>query len=271
MSKTILITGSSTGIGKATAKHFQAKGWNVIATMRSPDKETELGELDNVLVTRLDVQDQGSIDAAVAAGIEKFGKIDVLVNNAGYGAYGLLEATSIEKVQRQLDVNVVGLLRVTKALIPHMRKNKDGMIVNVSSIGGKMTFPLGTLYHGSKFAVEGMSEAMHWELAPLGIKVKIIEPGGVKTDFGSRSFDFTNDESLTEYQPMVAKLMQAMGALGASSTEASVPAEVIFNAVNDGTDTMRYTSGPDAEQFMAARKAADDATFFAGVKQQMGL
>ncbi len=119
MDKTILITGASSGIGKTTARFFHDKGWNVVATMRSPDKEKDLSQLDNVLVVGLDVLDSASIAAAVEAGIERFGKIDVLLNNAGYGAYGLLEATPMEKIRRQFDVNVIGLLETTKAVLPH--------------------------------------------------------------------------------------------------------------------------------------------------------
>jgi NAD(P)-dependent dehydrogenase (short-subunit alcohol dehydrogenase family) len=133
-------------------------------------------------------------------GLAHFGAIDALVNNAGYGAYGPLEAFSMDGIRRQFDTNVIGLLATTKAILPHMRAAKTGTIVNISSIGGKMTFPLGTLYHGSKFAVEGLSEALHYELEPLGVRVKIVEPGMIKTDFGGRSFDFQNDESLTDYQ-----------------------------------------------------------------------
>src|SRR5262249_17739458 len=151
MPQTILITGASSGIGKATAKYFQQQGWNVIATMRHPERDGELTDLDRVLTTRLDVLDSSSITSAVAAGIECFGRIDVLLNNAGYGAYGMLEAVPLEKIRRQFEVNVIGLLETTKALLPHFRANRDGLIINVSSIGGRVTFPLGTLYHGSKF------------------------------------------------------------------------------------------------------------------------
>src|SRR5210317_1594230 len=124
MSKTILITGASSGIGKATAKYFNEKSWNVIATMRTPDKEEELTKLNNMLVTRLDVTDSASITDAVKAGIEKFGKVDVLLNNAGYGAYGPLEVFPMENIRRQFDTNVIGLLETTKAVIPHFRENK---------------------------------------------------------------------------------------------------------------------------------------------------
>ncbi|MBT3013556.1 MAG: SDR family oxidoreductase [Candidatus Thiodiazotropha sp. (ex Lucina aurantia)] len=271
MSKTILITGASSGIGKATAKYFQEKGWNVIATMRTPEKETELNRLDNVLVTRLDVTDSDSIKSAVTKGIERFGQIDVLLNNAGYGAYGPLEAFPMENIRRQFDTNVIGLLETTKAVLPHMRKQKSGTIVNVSSIGGKMTFPLGTLYHGTKFAVEGLSEALHFELEPLDIKVKIVEPGAIATDFGGRSFDFINDESLAEYQDTVNTLMSAFEATLSQASPASIVAEVIWNAVTDDTDTLRYTAGDDAKELMTNREALDDETFIGGLKKQFGL
>jgi NADP-dependent 3-hydroxy acid dehydrogenase YdfG len=168
--KTILITGASSGIGKETAKLFQSKGWNVVATMRNPETETELGELENTLVAKLDVLDPSSIDHAVKEGIARFGQIDVLLNNAGYGAYGVLESFSREQIIRQFDTNVIGLLDVTKALLPHFRSNKSGIIINVSSIGGKMSFPLGTLYHGTKFAVEGISESLRYEVEEFGGK-----------------------------------------------------------------------------------------------------
>lgn len=274
MAKTILITGASSGIGKATAKYFQQQGWNVIATMRSPEKETELTALDNVLVTRLDVLDHDSIEAAVKQGIERFGRIDVLLNNAGYGAYGPLESFPMEKIRRQFDTNVIGLLATTKAVLPHFRANKSGTIINISSIGGKMTFPLGTLYHGTKFAVEGLSEALSFEMAAIGVKVKIVEPGLIKTDFGGRSFDFSNDESMTEYQEVVGKLMTGMQTFEEAAGGGSVPelvAEIIYKAATDGTDRVRYEAGPDAEQLLANRKAADDATFMQGIKNQLGL
>lgn len=271
MSNTIFITGSSSGIGKATAKLFQEKGWNVVATMRAPEKEKELTKLDHVFVTRLDVQDQQSIEKAVRLGIEKFGKIDVLLNNAGYGAYGPLEAASTEKIRRQFEVNVLGLLDVTKALLPHFRKNKSGTVINVSSVGGKVTFPLGSLYHGTKFAVEGISEALSYELGQIGCRVKIVEPGIIKTDFGGRSLDFFNDESIGEYQIMIGKLMQAMEPMIEHASEAGVVADVIYQAATDGTDQLRYTAGDDAKQMMENRKKFSDVDFMGGIKSRFGL
>ncbi|MEC8293443.1 MAG: SDR family oxidoreductase [Pseudomonadota bacterium] len=273
MPQTILITGASSGIGKETSKLFASRGWNVIATMRSPDKEAELTALDNVLVTRLDVTDAASISAAVDAGVETFGQIDVLLNNAGYGAYGPLEAFPMERIKRQFDTNVIGLIETTKGVLPHMRGNGSGTIVNISSIGGQMTFPLGALYHGTKFAVEGISEALHFELEAAGIKVKIVEPGMIATDFGGRSFDFVNDEAMTEYQPVVQALFATWGSdeMTANASQPSVVAEVIWDAVTDGTDTLRYRAGADAVELLNNRKMLDDATFIGGLKTQLGL
>jgi NADP-dependent 3-hydroxy acid dehydrogenase YdfG len=271
MKKTVLITGASSGIGKSTAKYFHKKGWNVIATMRTPEKEDELTKVENILVTKLDVTDLDSIQAAVDSGIKKFGKIDALVNNAGYAAYGPLEAFSRENIVRQFNTNVMGLMDVTRAILPHFRANKDGVIVNISSIGGKITFPLGSLYHGTKFAVEGISESLHYELEPIGIKVKIIEPGVIATDFAGRSFDFCNDESMEEYQGTVDKLKKFQEHFFDLSSAPIVVAEEIYTATTDGTNQLRYAAGADAVEFLASRKKMDDKTFISGIKQQFGM
>jgi NADP-dependent 3-hydroxy acid dehydrogenase YdfG len=271
MKNTILITGASSGIGKETAKLFATKGWNVIATMRNPENETELTALDNVLVTGLDVLDLASIESAVNEGIQKFGKIDVLLNNAGYGAYGPLEAFSREKIVRQFNTNVIGLLDVTKAVLPHFRTNKSGTIINISSMGGKVSFPLGALYHGTKFAVEGISEALSYEVAQFGGKVKIVEPGAIATDFTSRSIDISNDESLTEYQPLLGKVMAAVQVMFEKASPASLVANVIYGAATDGTDQLRYAAGEDAAAVMNSRQQYADEIFINGVKAQFGL
>lgn len=271
MSKTILITGASSGIGKATAKLFQSRGWNVAATMRAPEPETELSNLDRVHLCRLDLEDRPSISAAIQSSITAFGRIDVLLNNAGYGAYGLLEATPMEKIDRQFQVNVLGLLEASKAVLPHFREQKDGIIINVSSIGGKMTFPLGTLYHGSKFAVEGLSEALHYELKSIGVRVKLIEPGVIKTDFAGRSFDFSNDPSLEAYQPIVHAFFKTLAPMAEAAASPEIVAETIFEAATDNTSKLRYEVGTDAVQLLAARKALDDEAFFGMIQQQFGF
>jgi len=271
MNQAILITGASSGLGKDAAKLFQTKGWNVIATMRNPESETELTQLDNVLVTKLDVLDLESIENAVAEGLSKFGKIDVLVNNAGYGAYGPLESFPREKIIRQFNTNVIGLLDVTKALLPHFRGNKGGVIINISSVGGKMAFPLGSLYHGTKFAVEGISESLNYEVEQFGGKVKIVEPGAIATDFAGRSLDFVNDKNLVEYQPLVGKVIAGMPALYQNAYSGTDIAQVLYEAATDGKDKLRYTAGEDAKVMVVIRKQADDEAFIGGLKAQFGL
>ncbi|MEM7549304.1 MAG: SDR family oxidoreductase [Bacteroidota bacterium] len=268
MKKTILITGASSGIGKATAIHFQNSGWNVIATMRTPEKEAELNQLDHVLVEKLDVLDLESIDKAIQSGIEKFGRIDALVNNAGYGAYGPLESFPRENIVRQFNTNVIGLMDVTKAVIPHFREKKDGIIVNISSIGGQMTFALGSLYHGTKFAVEGISESLHYEMEQIGVKVKIVEPGFIATDFGGRSFDFQSGE-ISDYQPIINALMKQWQNPDNTVSPSSLVADVIYTAVTDGTDQLRYRAGDDAHLLLDSRKKMSDGEFISMMKGQM--
>ena len=280
MSQTILITGASSGIGEATAELFADRGWNVVATMRTPADGEELAARDNVLVARLDLLDPDSISSAVDAAINSFGGIDVLLNNAGYGAYGPLEATPMDVIRRQFDVNVFGLIETMKAVLPGMRERRTGTIVNVSSVGGRITYPLGTLYHGSKWAVEGLSEALHFELVPFGIRIKIVEPGGVRTDFSGRSFVFTHDPELADYQPLVQAatdmIAQAAsegeGATPSGSQEPAEVAEVVWTAATDGTDRMRYVSGAGAAALLDQRYSADqDEAFVAGMRAQFGL
>lgn len=271
MTRTVLITGTSSGLGRAAARLFQSRSWNVVATMRSPERETELTALDRTLVTRLDVEDHPSIAAAVAAGIGAFGRIDALVNNAGFGTFGPIEATPIDVARRQFEVNVLGLLATTQAVLPHFRANRAGTIVNVSSVGGRVAFPLGALYHGTKFAVEGLSESLSYELAPLGVRVKLVEPGSIATDFGGRSMSFSNDPALAEYQPTVAKVMAGYGQFTAAGSAPEIIAEVVYAAATDQTDRLRFAAGEDAERLLAARDGSDDATFMAAIRAQFGL
>lgn len=269
---TIFITGASSGIGKATAKHFRAKGWNVVATMRNIDDGSEFRDDEGYLVTRLDLLDHDSIKAAVTAALDRFGAIDVLLNNAGYGAYGALEATGMETLRRQMEVNFFGLVATMQAVLPTMRAAKSGCIVNVSSVGGRMSYPMGSLYHGSKWAVEGLTEAVSFELLGLGIRVKLVEPGGVKTDFAGRSFDFSNDESLEEYQPMVKTLLTAMQSMDTSGHQAPEEvAEVIFMAATDASPRLRYVSGQGAQELLASRYPGNEEAFLAGLRERFGL
>lgn len=186
------------------------------------------------------------------------------------GAYGPLEAMPPEKIRRQFDVNVLGLLATTQALLPHFRANRNGTIVNVASVGGRVAFPLGTLYHGTKFAIEGLSEALQYELAPIGVRVKIVEPGFMNTDFGGRSLDFSNDIAVTEYQPLIKSVLDVLGPMSAQGSAPELVAEVVYAAATDKSDRLRFEAGADALHLLAARRASDDASFFAGIKAQFG-
>jgi len=269
VSKTVLITGTSSGIGRAVAKHFAGEGCNVIATMRDPSKEKELAG-PNVLVLALDVTDEASIAAAVKQGVARFGRIDVLVNNAGYGQYGLFEAMTPAQVQAQFDVNVFGVMNVTRAVLPHFRENKGGTIVNISSGAGIYTLPIMSVYCASKFAVEGFSESLAYELASQNISVKIVEPhGGVtETDFNARAArDNASPESegephLSDYDTFLTRTREAYAAMRAArSISAEDVAWVVFEAANDGTAQLRYLVGHDARNFVKAKRELPDQKY----------
>lgn len=267
--KTIVITGSSSGIGKATAKYFAEQGWQVAATMRKPQNESELNQIEGISLYALDVTDQASIESAVAQILNDHDKVDVVLNNAGYAAIGAFEAAAPEQVERQFDTNVIGLMRVTRTFLPHFRANNDGLFLNVSSIGGRITFPFLSLYHGTKWAVEGFSESLAYELGELGIQVKLIEPGGVDTDFNGRSMDFCAQEGLDDYDEAMGKFQANVGNSGLTSRTAEFIAEGIYNATTDGKAQLRYLIGPDAEQTYAMHEQVGDDAFIAGMKQQI--
>lgn len=253
MSKTILITGASSGIGKATAHYFQEQGWNVVATMRKPDQEKELTQLENVLVTRLDVTDNTSIQQAIDAGIHEFGSIDVLLNNAGYGLTGVFENMETEEIRRQYEVNVIGLMNVTKAMLPHMRERRSGTIVNVSSMGGIIAIPLYSTYHGTKWAVEGFTESLHYELAPFNIKLKLIEPGAIKTDFYDRSMNMVEPGEITDYQTYYDKVTPKLEYPEQSGAEPREVAKVIFKAARSKSNRLRYPAAGGAGPILFLR------------------
>jgi NAD(P)-dependent dehydrogenase (short-subunit alcohol dehydrogenase family) len=270
MKKTVLITGASSGFGREAAKLFDAKDWNVIATMRSPEKETKLTTLSNIFITRLDVTDKLSIQNAVAAGIEKFGKIDVLVNNAGYGTFGELESAPEEEIRKQFDVNLFGLIAVTQAVLPGMRKNRSGVVINVSSVGGKITFPYCSLYHATKFAVEGLTESIQYELNQFGIRLKIVEPGGYKTEFAGRSMSVFNADGPDDYKPSFDHFMTMIDNWPMSENISEV-ADAIYEAATDDTEKLRYSVGHDASQLIQTRHQMGDVDFKKMMATQFGI
>ncbi|MCC3375068.1 SDR family oxidoreductase [Cohnella sp. REN36] len=259
---TILITGASSGIGRATARHFAQQGWNVVATMRAPERETELNTLERVLVVRLDVEQPETIERAVSLGIERFGRIDVLLNNAGYAAFGVFEAAEPAQIKRQFDVNVFGTMRAVQAILPHFRANGAGTIINVSSVGGRVAFPLLSLYHASKWAIEGFSESLYYELGTQKIQVKVVEPGNVSTDFTGRSLELLSGESLPSYRDYAEAVTKKQ--LDSFQANASAPeriAETIYEAANDAGGRFRYLAGDDAAFLMGARAERTEEEF----------
>ncbi len=265
MDKVILITGSSSGIGKETVKLFQTKNWKVAATMRSPAKADDLQRIADVECFRLDVTDVDSIKNAIAETIIRFGRIDAVVNNAGYGLVGAFEAATQEQIEKQFQTNVFGLMNVCREILPYFREQKRGTIVNVASVGGRITFPLYSLYHGTKWAVEGFSESLQYEVRPFNIKIKIIEPGPIKTDFYERSQDFTIKEGLHAYDHYINKVLPNLQKAGDKAPDPNIVAEVIYNAVTDGSWKMRYSA--NSRMLLTLRKFLPNTLFYAIVRQ----
>lgn len=267
MTKVILITGASTGIGKETALLFQSKNWRVAATMRTPEKAEDLQRIADLECFRLDVTDVESIREAIAAVLEKFGRIDAVVNNAGYGLVGPFESASDEQIRRQFETNVFGLMNVTREILPYFREQKRGTVINVASVGGRITFPLYSLYHSTKWAVEGFSESLRYELEEFNIKVKIVEPGPIKTDFYDRSQDLTRKDGLTVYDRFIDRVMPQMRKAGETAPDGRVVAETIWNAATDGSSRLRY--GVNTKGILAARRFLPDSAFFKLIKSAL--
>jgi NAD(P)-dependent dehydrogenase (short-subunit alcohol dehydrogenase family) len=250
MQKTIFITGASSGVGKAAAKMFQSNGWKVIATMRSPEKETELTALENVTVLKLDVSDPVQIRELVAEVLAGF-TVDVVLNNAGYGLIGVFEAFEDAQLIRQIDTNLLGVIRITKEFTPYFRRRQQGMFINVSSMVGLFGFPTSSVYVATKFAIDGFSESIAYELANFGVQVKIIAPGGITTDFAGRSLETASHEA---YEALTAKVMEGYSPENAKlfSTAEEIAA-TIYEAANDGKSQLRYIAGRDAEAIIGER------------------
>ena len=259
MNKVVLITGASSGIGLHTAKLFQSRDWKVAATMRSPEKAAELQQIVDIECIRLDVTDIDSIKAAIAATLDKFGRIDAIINNAGYGLIGAFEAATAEQIERQFRTNVFGLMNVCREILPYFREQKRGTIVNIASVGGRMTFPLYSLYHATKWAVEGFSESLQYELEQFNIRVKIIEPGPIRTNFYDRSQDITNKEGINAYDAFLARAMPNMLSAGKNAPDGSVVAEAIYTAVTDESKKMRY--GVNTKGILTLRRFLPDGLF----------
>ncbi len=265
MEKVALVTGASSGIGLETVRLLQTKGWKVAATMRNPEMAEDLQRIVDVECFRLDVTDEESIKAAIGDALKQFGRIDAVINNAGYGLVGPFESASKEQIDRQFKTNVFGLMNVCREILPYFREEKRGTIVNVASMGGRITFPLYSLYHGTKWAVEGFSEALQHEVRQFNIKIKIIEPGPIKTDFYSRSMDLTKKDGLDAYDGYIARILPNMQKAGEKAPDGKLVAEVIYNALSDGSWKMRYPA--NSKMILTLRKVLPDPVFFWLIRQ----
>ncbi len=274
MSRTILITGCSSGFGRATAELFAQRGWQVVATMRDTAAAGDLAQQPNVLVAKLDVQDAASIASAIDAALARFGTIDAIVNNAGFGLSGVFESTPEAKVREQFDVNVFGPMAVIRAALPQLRRQGAGVIVNVSSGAGVFGLPMLSLYCASKFALEGYSEALSYELGTLGIAVKIVEPGGVlETGFGGRSGQEAQQlQPIADYDSFAHAAAAVFAGLRANrlATSADV-ADVIYTAVTDGTSRLRYVATADIRPLVDARRGTSEDEYMATVRRQFAI
>ncbi|KIJ23027.1 hypothetical protein M422DRAFT_276480 [Sphaerobolus stellatus SS14] len=267
-SRTVFITGTSSGIGLAAARLFHSEGWNVVATMRAPEKApSDLTSLDttSLLIIKCDVTNLSSIESAVAATIERFGRVDWLINNAAFGTVGVFEALPRQQVMDLMNTNFIGLMDVTRVFLPHLRHAASSSskysvgIINVTSGAGIWTLPHTSLYCASKFAVEGFTEAISYELASQNVYAKLVIPhGGVtQTSFmqGTQNAASEADPELNAaYSDFTKKIMGVFGKMIAgSSTTSEDVAKTIFEAAADGTDRLRYFIGNDTRGFLKAR------------------
>lgn len=259
--RTWFITGASRGFGTLIAEHALRAGDAVIATARKPQDITDrLGDHPNLLAVRLDVTSEEEAHQAVAEGIKRFGQIDVVVNNAGFGVLGAVEETSAKETERLFATNVFGVLNVTRAVLPHLRRQRSGHIVNISSVGGYQAFIGWGIYCSTKFAVEGISEALHQELAPLGIRVTVVEPGFFRTDFLDEQSLIKTELELSDYDDTVGKMRKfAEGANHAQPGDPLKFAEAMLALVNAPNPPQRLAMGSDTVAVVGEKNRFVDA------------
>jgi NAD(P)-dependent dehydrogenase (short-subunit alcohol dehydrogenase family) len=254
MKKTVLITGASSGIGRAAVIEFAKQGWQVAATMRNPEKENELHKLENVQLFTLDVANETSVKSAFDKIIRQFGKLDAVVNNAGYGVDGVFEAMTDEIIEKQYNTNVFGLMRVTREALKYMREQQEGNIVQVSSMGGRIAFPLFSIYHGTKWAVEGFTESLQYEVEQFNIHLKLIEPGAINTEFYGRSRTFVQPDYTQAYDAFVKNADKIREDAGNKGDSAEKVAKAIVKAASDKSGKLRYPVGNPAPAILLLRR-----------------
>ena len=274
ISRAVLITGCSTGIGRATAEHLVARGWTVYATARKLDAVRDLAAR-GCKTLALDVCDEESMRAALAAVERAEGAVGVLVNNAGYGQEGVLEEVPMAEVRRQFDTNVFGLVRMTQLVLPGMRRQRWGRIVNMSSMGGKLTLPGGSLYHATKHAVEALSDALRFEVRPFGVDVVVVEPGPIKTRFGDTAIASIGalgapDSPYAAFNAVLAQRIREAyeGPMGRFAAGPEAVARVIDTAISAPRPRTRYTVTLAARVLMGLRRWLPDRAFDAFLRTQ---
>ena len=270
MPQTVLITGASSGIGRATVQLFVQQGWNVVATMRDPVATAEFPPMERLLVTALDVTDRASIQAARDRAIARFSRIDVVVNNAGYGLLGALETATPQQIEAQFQTNVLGLFNMTQAFLPHFRANRRGRFINVSSMLGRLTLPFFSVYAATKWAVEGFSEALQYELAPFNIGVKLIEPGTINTDFYTRSLRIGSQAGVAAYADAFATVLTNIQHRGARGTAPAAVARAILVAATDRSTRLRYVPDSTARFLIILHQLLPLGVFRRIIRQTVG-
>jgi len=272
MTKTVLITGCSSGLGKTTARHFAAQGWNVIATMRKPDQSLAAGYPDQMLVLPLDVTNPASIETAIAAGIARFGHIDTVVNNAGISVVSIFEATAKETIRGIFETNVFGVMNVMQAVIPHLRDHGGGTIVNITSGVGLAAVPLLALYTATKHAVEGLSESLSYELESQNILVKLVEPGAMRTtSFTANTMEASQAVSVpAKYKPYFDHMMRSMMNYPLPDADEEQVVATIHAAATDPSNRLRYLAGPDTEEMARLRWSTSEDEYLSTMNRLMG-
>jgi len=270
--KVAVVTGSSSGIGLETALILARNGYATYATMRSPHKDASIkAVLQNenlpIKVVQLDITDDTSVKNATDHVLSEAGRIDILVNNAGYGLLGAFEDLSMEEIKSQFETNLFGLIKVTQAVLPVMRKQRSGRIINISSGAGLFGYPGGSAYVSTKFAVEGLSESIAYELEPFGIKVILIEPGFIRTNFGNAVvMAKTAQDSASPYSEMMQKTMAGSAELAKNASDAELVAKIILDAASNPSPRLRYLAGKDVESWAAGKRNMDELEFFNMIK-----
>jgi len=275
--KVAVVTGSSTGIGYETSLILARNGFLTYATMRNLNKSESIESIaakENlpINIIQLDVTDDTSVKNAVQAILSETGRIDILVNNAGYGLSGAFEDLAMDEIKAQYETNLFGLIRTTQAVLPIMRRQKSGTIINISSGAGRFGFPGSSAYVSTKFAVEGLSESMSYELEQFGIKVVLVEPGVIKTNFtDGMVIARKSQDPKSSYSQIIQKMVTGLEELMKNGSPPDLVAKVVLDAAKNENPSLRYLAGNDVEQWLGTKKNMSDEEFYKMMKQNLKM